>query len=233
MISSPSQPASESFLAKRARFKKIAARFNCSLATRGYIVGKLTTDPAYGAVFDRLGSSGLPIIDIGCGMGLLAHYLRSRGCSAPILGYDFDARKILFARAAAERGGLADVRFEVGDVADHPPSKSNLVLLDVLHYLDANTRKHLLNCLAAHTREGGKVLIRGAVREQSWRYRLTLMQEFWTRWSGWIPSPAPVEFPTIDEIVEPFESAGCRCEVSPLWGRTPFNGRLVVAGYPE
>ncbi len=78
-------------------------------------------------------------------------------------------------------------------------------------------------------RDGASVLIRGAVRERSCRYQLTVMQERWTRWSGWIPSSARIEFPTIEEIVEPFEAAGCRWEARPLWGRTPFNSHLVLA----
>ena len=231
MISSPSQstPAPEGFFAKRARLRRIAARFDCSLATRGYIIGKIATDPAYAAVLERFRDSELPIIDIGCGLGLLAHFLRERGCVAPIHGYDFDEKKIHFARAAAERGGLSDVHFEVGDVASLPPRAANLVLLDVLHYLEVPARENLLQLLAERVRSGASVLIRGAVREPSWRYRLTYAQECWTRWSGWIPSPARIEFPTILEIIAPFEAAGCRCEVLPLWGRTPFNSRLILA----
>jgi 2-polyprenyl-3-methyl-5-hydroxy-6-metoxy-1,4-benzoquinol methylase len=230
MISSASRSQPEGFLAKRARLKRIAARFDCSIFTRGYIVGKMATDPAYGAVLERFGSSDHPIVDIGCGLGLLAHFLRDRGCHAPIHGYDFDERKILLARAAATRGGLRDVAFDIGDVADHPPHASHLVLLDVLHYLDRDTRAGLLAKLARHAQSGGTVLIRGAVRDDSWRYKVTVAQEFWTRWSGWIPSPSPVTFPTLAEIVAPFETLGCRCEVAPLWGRTPFNSYLVVAG---
>jgi len=230
MISSPSQSAPEGFLAKRARLRQIAARFDCSLSTRYYIIGKLATDPAYGAVWDRFHDSELPIVDIGCGLGLLAHYLRGRGCTAPIRGYDFDARKINLAAGAAMRAGLHDVRFDIGDVAELPPQAANLVLLDVLHYLDVDSRKNLLQLLAARARDGGEVLIRGAVRERSWRYGLTIAQECWTRWSGWIPSPAPITFPTVGEILEPFEAAGCRCEARPLWGRTPFNSHLIVAG---
>lgn len=229
MISSPSRSESDGLLAKRARLKRIAARFDCSGFTRGYIVGKLATDPAYGAVLERLRDSPLPIIDVGCGLGLLAHYLRDNGCDAPVHGYDFDERKIRLARQAAARGNLLNVHFDVGDVTRDAPREANLVLLDVLHYLDRSVRQKLLESLAMHVRNGGTVLIRGAVRERSWRYRLTVIQEFWTRWSGWIPSPSPVTFPTLDEIIAPFESAGCRCETQPLWGRTPFNSRLVVA----
>jgi len=229
MISSPSPPAAEGLLAKRARLRRIAARFDCSIFTKGYIVGKLATDPAYGAVLEQFSESKLPIIDIGCGLGLLAHYLRDCGCAVPIHGYDFDERKIHLAQSAAARGGLLDVHFDVGDVAACPPHDCHLVLLDVLHYLGRETRAKLLGRLARHAQSSGAVLIRGAVRDNSWRYKLTVAQELWTRWSGWIPSPAPLTFPTLEEITAPFEAAGCRCDVRPLWGRTPFNSHLVVA----
>jgi 2-polyprenyl-3-methyl-5-hydroxy-6-metoxy-1,4-benzoquinol methylase len=229
MISSPNPSASEGFLAKRARLRRIATRFDCPAATHFYIIGKIASDPAYAAVLDQFRNSKLPIVDIGCGLGLLAHYLREHGCEAPIHGYDFDARKIDLAQKAAARGRLRDVHFAVGDVGDLPPQASNLVLLDVLHYLEAGPRRELLQLLAERVKNGATVLIRGAVRERSWRYQLTFLQECWTRWSGWIPSPARIEFPTIAEIVAPFEATGRPCEIRPLWGRTPFNSRLVVA----
>jgi 2-polyprenyl-3-methyl-5-hydroxy-6-metoxy-1,4-benzoquinol methylase len=235
MISSPnrSTPSAEGFLARRARLRRIAARFDVSLPTRGYIIGKIATDPAYRAVLEQCTDSPFPIIDIGCGLGLLAHYLREHGCPTLIHGFDFDARKIELARRAAKRAGLTDVSFAVGDVADVPPHESNLVLLDVLHYLEVRAQQRLLQTLADRARAGGTVIIRSALRENSWRYRLTLAQEHWTRWSGWINSPAPIRFPSAAEIAAPFLAAGCRCEALPLWGRTPFNSHLFVARYAE
>jgi trans-aconitate methyltransferase len=233
MISSPNPSAARSFLVKRARLKKIAGRFDVSFPTRGYIIGKIATDPAYRAVLEHCAGSPRPIVDIGCGFGLLAHYLREHGSTAPIHGFDFDARKIAAARAAAQRGGLNDVTFGVGDVADIPPGEANLVLLDVLHYLAVDAQHALLRTLADRARAGGTVVIRSALRETTWRYLLTLAQEHWTRWSGWIKSPAPIRFPSAAEIVAPFEAAGCRCEMRPLWGRTPFNSYLIVVRYAE
>lgn len=229
MISSAIRSSPEGFLAKRARLRRIAARFDCSGLTKGYIVGKLATDPAYGAVLQQFGRTSRPIVDIGCGLGLLAHFLRDHGCNAPIHGHDFDKRKIRLARAAAERAGLRDVTFTVGDAADHLSQDCHLVLLDVIHYLEPDVRASLLRRLAAHALSDGGVLIRSAVRDRTWRYRLTVTQEFWTRWSGWIPSPGSMVFPTLEEIVSPFEAAGCHVETRPLWGRTPFNSHLVVA----
>jgi len=237
MISSPSPSLPptkpESFLARRARLRRIAARFDVSLPTRGYIIGKIATDPAYRAVLEHCAGSSLPIVDIGCGLGLLAHYLREHGCPAPIHGFDFDARKIATARTAAQRGGLNDVTFDVGDVANVPPGEADLVLLDVLHYLAVEAQRDLLRALADRARAGGTVIIRSALRETTWRYQLTLAQEHWTRWSGWIKSPAPIRFPSAAEIAAPFEAAGCRCEMRPLWGRTPFNSHLFVVRYAE
>lgn len=229
MISSPSLSAPEGFFAKRARLHRIAARFDCPLTTRAYIIGKLAVDPAYTAVLDHVRSSDLPIVDIGCGLGLLAHWLREKGCNAPLHGYDFDERKILMARAAADRAGLNNAQFEVGDITSMPQGAAHFVLLDVLHYIDPGARENLLRDLAGRIRADGSVLIRTAVRDGSWRHRATLVEEWWARWSGWIPATTPVDFPTAGHITAPFEAANCRCDIRPLWGRTPFNSHLIVA----
>lgn len=219
----------EGWRARRARWRRIAARFPVSLATRGYIVGKLDADPAYGAVRDLTRGTREPIWDVGCGLGLLAHFLRDAGCDLPVHGTDFDAKKITRARVAAARGGLRDVTFAVGDAADLPPGAVTVVLLDVLHYLDFPDQRRLLEALAIRAAAGGRVVIRVTLRDASWRYRLTVLQESWTRLSGWIPSRSHFNFPTREQVLAPFAAAGCAVECRPLWGRTPFNSYLCVA----
>jgi 2-polyprenyl-3-methyl-5-hydroxy-6-metoxy-1,4-benzoquinol methylase len=225
MTSSPSPLVREDFLARRARLRRIASRFDASPPLWGYIVGKLALDPAYGAVLECVRGSERPIIDVGCGLGLLAHYLREHGCHAPIVGYDLDPEKIRRAETAARRAGLADVTFRCGDVAEHSSGTSTIVLLDVLHYLTQDLQRDLLGKLA---RADGAVIIRNGLRDASWRYRLTLLEEYWTRWSGWIPSRAPIRFPTREEILAPFHEAGRAGETRPLWGATPFSSHLFV-----
>jgi len=73
---------------------------------RSYVRWKIANDAVYDAVYRR--AQG-PIVDIGCGAGVLAAYLRARGCDAPIAGVDHDARKIEVARAL----GLRDATFKV------------------------------------------------------------------------------------------------------------------------
>ena len=65
---------------------------------QGYVRGKLRSDPAYEAVFERLKDLPQPVLDVGCGLGLLAFYLRERGFTPPVVGVDFDAEKIASAQ---------------------------------------------------------------------------------------------------------------------------------------
>jgi 2-polyprenyl-3-methyl-5-hydroxy-6-metoxy-1,4-benzoquinol methylase len=215
----------EGFLIRRARLRRIASRFDASPSLWGYIVGKLALDPVYAAVLECVRNSEHPIIDVGCGLGLLAHFLREHGCRAPITGYDLDPEKIRRAEAAARRAGLADVTFHCSDVAEHSSGTSTIVLLDVLHYLTQQLQRDLLWKLA---HADGAVLIRNGLRDDSWRYRLTLLEEYWTRWSGWIPSRAPIHFPTREEILTPFRELGRVGETRPLWGATPFSSHIFV-----
>lgn len=214
-----------SFLAARARLRRIARRFPVSCFLRGYIVGKLSLDPAFRAVLEIVRNSAAPIIDVGCGMGLLAHYLRENGCTPAVHGLDLDERKIEIARIAAQRGGLENVTFEIGSAASLPSRSGTVVLLDVIHYLDDPAQQRLLENLAARN---GLVLLRTAPRERSWRFALVLAQEWWTRVSRWIPVEGEFNFAPTAKIRAPFLEAGWDCEERPMWGCTPFNSRLFV-----
>lgn len=213
------------FLAARARYRRIARRFPISLGLRGYIVGKLALDPAFRAVLEIVRDSPAPIVDVGCGFGLLAHYLRENGCCVPVHGLDLDAEKIELARVAAQRVGWNDVTFAVGDADTEFPKDATVVMLDVIHYLDADAQQRLLTNLA---RRDGLVLLRTAPRERTWRFALVLAQEWWTRVSRWIPVGGGFNFVRTESICAPFREAGWECETRPMWGRTPFNSRLFV-----
>ena len=85
-----------------------------------------------------------PILDVGCGVGLLAFYLRERACRQPVLGLDVDARKIRYGgEIAADH--YDDSRASPHDVAERLPVFSgNVALFDVLHYLPAAAQTALL-----------------------------------------------------------------------------------------
>ncbi len=108
---------------------RVAARYPTRFF-RHYARGKIAGDPLYDAVFERLRGTSEPILDLGCGAGFLALYLRERGMTAPIRGIDHDAGKIAIAQSVAGEG----MTFEQGDVRDAEEWPGTILMLDLLHY---------------------------------------------------------------------------------------------------
>jgi len=200
--------------------KEIASRYPTRLL-RSYARVKIATDPAYNAVFDLLRDTSEPLLDIGCGVGLMEFYLRERGVRIPIVGIDHDRRKIEIARRVGN--GDHSVSFDVGDARSPVQFRGNVVLLDVLHYFnDADQSVILHNAAAA----GGMIIIRDGIRDGSLRYRLTYAQETLARVGGWLKAER-LHFPT-RESIETSLNGDFREEVRPMFGRTPFNNYLFL-----
>lgn len=212
----------------RATRNAIANRY----AQRGHRVHarwKLAHDPAYAATADLIAVRDLPLLDVGCGIGLLGHYLHAVGRRTRYLGVDYDAHKIGAAQAAAKQGGFDDsMEWRCDDAAALPPRHGHVVLLDVLHYLSAADQLALLQVAMTHLAPSGLLVIRNVLCEPNWRFHATRLEEFFLRASGWIPGGAQ-HYPTIDEIRAPLISAGLNVSVSPLRGHTPYNSYLIVA----
>ena len=188
---------------------------------RFYARSKLATDPLYDAVARRLRGHPHPVVDVGCGIGLMAFHLREHGFAPPITGIDHDAAKI----AEASRAAYDGIRFTTGDARDEIPAGSSVLLLDVLHYFDAEEQSRILGNVARAVPPGGVAIIRDAVRDGSWRYRATYAAELFARGIQWIRAER-LHFPTRERIAGAFEAFDA--EVTPLWGATPFNNYLFV-----
>lgn len=201
--------------------EKTASRFQSTRALHGYSRGKLAMDPAYAAIRTRLNASGpLPVLDIGCGVGLFAAFLRDGGWTPPILGVEPDRAKVEIARAA-----VPEAEFQVGSVKDAAGFSGHVVVLDVLHYLDDAGRLEFLREIADCIAPNGKAWIRTTLRDGSWRYWMTQIEEAFVRSSKWIVG-GHWNFPTGPQVREPFEELGYSVQSEPMWGRTPFNSYL-------
>jgi 2-polyprenyl-3-methyl-5-hydroxy-6-metoxy-1,4-benzoquinol methylase len=212
--------------------RAIAARFDNPLL-RQYIRWKLSADPAYGAVATIAAENPLPLIDIGCGIGLLGHYVYACGALEQYIGLDHDGRKIEAGQVAVSRAGLGHLmELRDADAASIQPMKGYVAMLDVLHYLPADRQRALLETAAAHVADDGCLILRNVIREPNWRYHLTVLEERWLRVSGFMKGGAQ-HFPTAEEIRLPLEQAGLTVEISPLRGRTPFNSYLVIGRRPN
>lgn len=206
----------------------IANRYDGRLQ-RGYVRGKLASDPVYAAVAGALAGSTLPLLDIGCGIGLLGQYLHAQGHAAACVGVDHDPRKIAAGRRAVERAGLtAAIDLHCANARELPPLQGHVAILDVLHYLSAADQLALLQEAIRHLAPRGRLIIRNVLRERNWRFQATRLEEFLLHASGWIRG-GPKHYPAAAELRRPLESAGLDLRIQPLRGRTPFNSFLIVA----
>ena len=208
-----------------ASARAIASRFG-SFGHRAYIRVKLSFDHIYRAADDVLAGSELPLLDVGCGIGLLGHYLLRSGRCLAYTGIDSDLPKLNAGAAAAS--DLSGFNIFAGDVTELPEFSGNVALLDVLHYLSRATQQRVLEQCAARVAADGVMLIRTVLREPHWRFYATVCEEALLHTSGWMPNGAR-DYPTRTDIVQPLQAAGLTVGVRPLWGATPYNSYLVVA----
>jgi 2-polyprenyl-3-methyl-5-hydroxy-6-metoxy-1,4-benzoquinol methylase len=190
---------------------------------------KLGSDPLYPGVAAALRDSRLPLLDLGCGIGLLAHALRAEGVALGYRGVDNDAGKIAQAKQAARVAELAAVEFAVVDLAAAFPShQGSVAILDVLQYLDDGAQQRLLDAAIAMLVPGARLVLRTGIEDGSRRMRMTKAFDRVANLLGWM-NAAPRNYPRADALRATLEHAGLRGEFTSLRGKTPFNNWLVVA----
>lgn len=196
---------------------------------QGYARGKLSTDPAFAAAATELGAWPAPVLDIGCGIGLLGHYLRAAGVDSEYLGIDTDARKIAAARSGTDRRLGLD--FEQISAEAMPRWQGHVVMLDMLHYLKRERQQTLLTHAAKQVAPGSTLFVRNVLRDSTWRFQVTRAEEALLRCSRWIRVPTR-HYPTAEEIRGALANSGLSVTIAPLWGRTPFNSYMVRGRRP-
>jgi 2-polyprenyl-3-methyl-5-hydroxy-6-metoxy-1,4-benzoquinol methylase len=193
-----------------------------------YTRSKLRSDPVYSAVMREVTGSPLPLLDIGCGIGLLAHYLRACGHRVPITGFDYDTRKIHSAQAMAARAGHSDLAFAAGDARTGLPHfTGHVVILDILQFFTEAEQDALLTAAAARVAPGGKLIIRSGLRDDSWRFRITVLGDYLAKATLWMKA-APTRYPDAAQFQRVLAAAGLSVRIQPMWGGTPFNNFLIV-----
>lgn len=217
---------------KREDARAIARHYLPSRFHYHYAKGKLGSDPLYAGVADALRGSMAPLLDLGCGMGLLAHTLALHGVTLPYAGVDSDARKIALARESAHNARLDDVHFEVVDLATTIPThRGSVALLDVLQYLPADAQQRTLDAAIAMLTPGARLVIRSGLHDASARARFTWFTDRIARIIGWM-NTAPKRYPDADGLRARLHAAGLDVSIEPWYGKTPFNNWRIVAMKP-
>jgi SAM-dependent methyltransferase len=197
-----------------------------------YSRGKLGSDPLYPGVVDALRGTHAPLLDLGCGIGLLAHALRRAGVALPYRGVDNDATKVGHALRARDNAGLHDVSFAVVDLARGlPVHRGSVALLDVLQFVPPQAHGAIVDAAIAMLVPGAKLVIRTGLEDGGSRARFTRQVDAFSRVLGWMNS-GPKRYPDADMLRARFDAAGLQAEFEPLYGNTPFNNWRIVATKP-
>jgi len=197
-----------------------------------YAMAKLGSDPLYPGVIDALRGTDAPLLDLGCGIGLLAHALRASGLALPYRGVDNDAGKIAQAQRAAGNAGLRDTAFDVIDLATGLPAhRGSVAILDVLQFVPPQAQGAILDAAIAMLTPGAKLVIRTGLDDGNHRARITRGIDAFSRALGWMNS-GPKRYPDAEALRAKFDASGLQSEFTPLYGKTPFNNWRVVATKP-
>ena len=124
-------------------------------------------------------ASGTDILDVGCGHGVLAALLLHGHAERRVVGIDPDARKIAWANASLGKDPRAEFRACTIDelAAERPAAFDCVVVADVLYLIPRETWPSFLAATRAVLRPGGRLVLKDAEDDGSWRTLKALWQE--------------------------------------------------------
>jgi SAM-dependent methyltransferase len=204
--------------------------------------GKLSTDPVFRAILERgLLQRHDRILDLGCGQALLASWLLAasrcnargtwpRGWPPPaqsptVRGIELMPREV--ARANRALGDSCDVI--QGDIRSAAFGAADaVVILDVLHYIDACAQREVLQRVRAALPPGGLMLLRVGEAAGGLRFHITQCADRLTmilRGHGAIATHCR----SVKEWRELLARCGFDCEAIPMSRGTPFANVLLIA----
>jgi 2-polyprenyl-3-methyl-5-hydroxy-6-metoxy-1,4-benzoquinol methylase len=216
---------------KTVERKAIAGRISRHFPTKfeqEWVKWKLITDPLFTSLIPWLGSAALPVLDVGCGRGLLGFYLRECGISTGYAGVDFDASKIEPAQEVAAHYTPAPQYHLLDARQSWPDTQGHVCLLDVLHYVPAAEQRGLLQKCASHVAADGCLIIRSGIHDAGWRYRFTSGTDKVMAACGLMKSP-PLHYPQLEELGTVMDEAGLEVnETHAPQKSSVFNNYLMV-----
>jgi SAM-dependent methyltransferase len=143
-----------------------------------FVYWKMKADPLFRAVEKVVPARG-EILDVGCGYGLVAHWLTLFTPERRVRGVDFDADKIRVAQVTAQAN--PQVKFELRDILEWPeyPPCDCALLCDVLHYFPHDLKADVLRKIFAALRPGGCLILRDAMAKEDSGHRAVAISEQW------------------------------------------------------
>lgn len=178
-----------------------------------------------------------PVLEVGCGHGLLSTYLALCSRARDVLGVDIDADKIEVARASASRvrPGEANVRFEhsTGTLPTHRDGWRSIVIADVLYLLGDDRRRALLDECVDALAPGGLLVVKEIDVVPRWKARLATLQELLSTRVLRITEGDEVDFAAPRDLAAHLEQRGCTTMVKRLDRGYPHPHCAILATAPS
>jgi 2-polyprenyl-3-methyl-5-hydroxy-6-metoxy-1,4-benzoquinol methylase len=207
---------------------QIARAYGSSRFLRSYIATKMITDPVYKISWKFISMRQKPVWDIGCGFGLLGISMRGAGLTERYRGFDTRAWKVNKGMDATRHFGFEDIGFEVRETLSAKiPEGATVCMFDVLHSLPPPEQNAMLERLASAAESGSLILLRTTFKDSGGRYLMTYLAEFYARLTRWTRA-GDLNFPSKRDLVSFFKRRGLGIAVTPIPGKTPFLGELIV-----
>ena len=117
------------------------------------------------------------ILDIGCGFGLFSLYFAAVAPGRRMVGVDWNARRIDYARANARELGLENVEYDTGDAIDWQSDATfdAIYLLDLVHHLPKKEVPGFLRGVRHRLRPGGTLVVKHVEDRPRWKMYFTLI----------------------------------------------------------
>jgi 2-polyprenyl-6-hydroxyphenyl methylase/3-demethylubiquinone-9 3-methyltransferase len=146
------------------------------LKERLFVRGRLASAPLE-ALAER--ARGTVMLDVGCGHGVLVALLAEGHPERRIVGIDPDARKIAWAHASIGRNRQVELRACTIEAlaAERPAAFDCLMVADVLYLLAPAAWPAFLGAARRLLRPGGRLVLKEAEDDGSWRTAKALWQE--------------------------------------------------------
>jgi 2-polyprenyl-6-hydroxyphenyl methylase/3-demethylubiquinone-9 3-methyltransferase len=146
------------------------------LTERWFVRARLASAPLT-ALAER--AQGTTLLDVGCGHGVLVALLAVGFPGRHVAGIDPDARKIAWARQSVGRASNVELRACTIDTlaAEQPGAFDTVFVADVLYLLEATAWTPFLRAARRLLRPTGRLVIKEAEDDGSWRVTKALWQE--------------------------------------------------------
>ena len=123
------------------------------------------------------------VLDIGCGYGLLSHYMAQRDMRRTVVGIERDP--LLVARANATVSASEKLVFIEGDAATIALDAYDcIVMCDLLHHLPAGAQERLIRVAREALNPRGRIIIKDIEKENMPYYYWNLFHDRVMRLSG-------------------------------------------------